>query len=243
MRAGVLLKTSILDTVTNSLIFTGNVHADAGPQTWNIHTSGFSMTTVFMVTALASDETLIHLFDVPGDLKHNIILELVLGSAFNIRFLIYNEAGDDINSGCITSSSDQPLRALNTKYTVTAVYDVVLKVSKIYVNGLLRKTCIPGTNTAVGPRTLQFSRVGQASTINMAKYFNGKMFHLAIYDRSLSAEEVAYHHQTLKGHVAIATIALVESTLYEFQLNYSAINFSRVGLMVCSIHDVFTQSF
>lgn len=241
MRAGVLLKPSVLDTVTNSMIFAGNVHTDAGPHTWNIHTSGFSITTAFMVTALASDETLIHLFNVPGDLKHNIILELSLGSAFNIRFLIFNEAGDDINSGCITS--DQPLRALNTKYTVTAVYDVVLKVSKIYVNGLLRKTCIPGANAAAGPRTLQFSRVGQASSIIMAKYFKGKMFNLAIYDRSLNAEEVAYHHQALKGHVFVATIALVESTLYEFQLNYSAINFSRVGLMVCSIHDVFAQSF
>ena len=77
----------------------------------------------------------------------------------------------------------------------------------------------------------------------MAKYFNGKIFHLAIYDRSLTAEEVVYHHQTIKGHAVVATIALVESTLYEFQLNYSAINFSRVGLMVWSIHDVFTKSF
>ena len=63
--------------------------------------------------------------------------------------------------------------------------------------------------------------------------FIGKLYALAVFDRPLNYQEVMYQHYALKGLVPVATIALVASTLYEFQLNYSAINFSRVGLMVC----------
>lgn len=232
MRAGILLKPSVavVEPASNSMIFTGNILADAGLNIWNIQTAGFSITIAMMVTSMSSAQSLIHLFDSPGNLRHNIVLELVLGSAFNVRFLIYNEVGEEVNSGCVTSSSDQPLRVLNTKYVITATYDVAAKVSKIYVNGLLRKTCAQGANPAAGPRTLKYSYIGYS--FDSAKFFRGKIFKLALYDRSLDVEEVMYQHQYLNGQVALATIALVQSSLYEFQLNYSSVNFSRIALMV-----------
>jgi hypothetical protein len=231
MRAGVLLKSSIVEPVSNSLIFSGNSFvADAGLYTWNIHTSGFSITIALLVTSMSSDQSLIHLFDSPGNLRHSIILELVVGSAFNIRFLIYNEVGNEVNSGCITINSISGPLLLNTKYVITATYDVAAKISKIYVNGLLQKTCPQGVNTAVGPRVLKFSYVG--NTYNPWKYFKGKIFNLALYDRSLNDEEVKFQHQALNRQAAVATIALLGSSLYEFELNYSSVNFSRVSLMV-----------
>ena len=142
----------------------------------------------------------------------------------------YNEENVELNSGCCTSSNEPPLRALNTMYVVTVTFDTAANVGKIYVDGLLRKQCPVGSNAAYGPRTLQFSYLGQSA--HYSKRFIGNLYRLAVYDRSLGVEEIVYQHQTLKSNVAVATIAMVGSTLYEFQLNYSAVNFSRVGLMV-----------
>jgi hypothetical protein len=214
------------------MTFRGFSAADAGPTTWNIHTSGFAITAAVLLKSITGDQTLIHLFNSPATLAFNIILEFVGsgGSGFDIRFLIYNEENEELNSGCSTSSNEQPLRALNTIYVVTVTYDTPTKVSKIYVDGLLRKQCPVSLNAAHGPRTLQFSYLGQSA--HYLKRFIGNLYRLAVFDRSLSVDEVIYQHQTLQSNVAVATIAIVGSTLYEFQLNYSAVNFSRVGLMV-----------
>jgi hypothetical protein len=185
--------------------------------------------------SLAGDQTLIHLFNSPESLAMNILFEFIGqgGSRFDIRFSIYNEENYEVNSGCTTGPSDQPLRALNTLYVITATYDAVTKVSKIYVDGSLRKQCAAGLYAAYGPRALLFSYLGQSS--QLSKKFTGKIFRLAVYDRSLGAEEVVNQHQARKGRVAVATIALVCSSLYEFRMHYSAVNFSRVGLMVCLV--------
>jgi hypothetical protein len=237
MRAGLFmccvpLPGPMVDSATNIMTFRGMSAADAGPATWNIHTSGFAITAAVLLKSITGDQTLIHLFNSPATVAFNIILEFIAsgGSGFDIRFLIYNEENEELNSGCSTSSNDQPLRALNTIYVVTVTYDTVAKIGKIYVDGLLRKQCPVGSNAAHGPRTLQFSYLGQSA--HYSKRFIGNLYRLAVYDRSLSVEEIIYQHQTLKSNVAVATIAMVGSTLYEFQLNYSSVNFSRVGLMV-----------
>jgi hypothetical protein len=223
---------AVFDPTINSVRFQGSTYLDAGSKTWNIHASGFGITASIMIKSMTANQRLVHFFN-SGTNKWSIILEFVKnGGGFDIRFLIYNEPGDEVNSGCMTSSSDQPLRTLNSKYVITASYDVSTRVSKIYVDGLLRKQCSQGANAAVGPRTLQFSFIGKASDSTLV--FIGQVYALAIYDRPLDAQEVVYQHYALKGLVPVATIALVASTLYEFQLNYSAVNFSRVGLMVCS---------
>jgi hypothetical protein len=282
---------------------------DAGSKTWNIHTSGFGITAAFMVKSMTVNQKLIHFFNAGSNLNRSIVLEFVKsGESWDIRFLIYNEINDEVNSGCITSASDQPLRAFNTKYVITATYDVAAKVSKIHVDGLLRKQCSQGTKVAVGPRALQFSYIGTAqkcqdvsigsgsggvkvvvldrkfvcpTSVSKANWldgythadtfniqpnqdtivvtrtdapgqtwgmnlrvkccssdpgdanFIGKLYALAVFDRPVEYQEVMYQHSALKGLVPVATIALLASTLYEFQLNYSAINFSRIGLMVC----------
>ena len=302
---------SVVDSTTNSVRFPGGTYLDAGSKTWNIHTSGFGITAAFMVKSMTVNQKLIHFFNAGSTNNRSIILEFVKsGGSWDIRFLIYNEINDEVNSGCITSASDQPLRAFNTKYVITATYDVAAKVSKIYVDGLLRKQCSQGANAAVGPRALQFSYIGRfwpwpslecqdvtigsggggvkvvaldrkfvcpvsvskANWLGSDSYgdtfniqpdkdtivvtrtdavgsgwgmnlrvkccssdadFIGKLYALAVFDRPLNYQEVMYQHHALKGLVPVATIALVASTLYEFQLNYSAINFSRVGLMVC----------
>jgi ABC-type lipoprotein export system ATPase subunit len=113
--------------------------------------------------SLAGDQTLIHLFNSPESLAMNILFEFIGqgGSRFDIRFSIYNEENYEVNSGCTTGPSDQPLRALNTLYVITATYDAVTKVSKIYVDGSLRKQCAAGLYAAYGPRALLFSYLGQ----------------------------------------------------------------------------------
>jgi hypothetical protein len=238
MRAGLFLA-RLVDSATNSMIFRGTDSADAGSNTWNVHTSGFSITAQVMLNYMTSDQTLLRFFNSTESLKFNIILEFVKSGAagFDIRFLIYNDENDEINSGCTTSPSETLRHSLNTKYIITAAYDAAAKVSKIYVDGLLRKQCPTGVNVALGPRNLKFSYLGRDG-LNVNKYFVGEILRLAIYDRLLVDAQVLNQHQTLKGFVPAASIALVGSSLYEFQMNFSSINFSRVGVMVrfCSTY-------
>jgi hypothetical protein len=236
MRAGLLVHLAppvIIDLATNSMIFRGNNHADAGSNTWNVHTSGFGITAQVMLNHMTGDQTFMRLFNSTESFKFNLILEFVKSgtAGFNIRFLIYNDENDEINSGCTTSPSDTLLSTLNSKYIITATYDAAARISKIFVDGSLRRQCPTGVNVAVGPRNLQYSYLGRDG-LNTNKHFVGKIFRLAMYDRLLGDKEVLHQHHTLKGIVPVASIALVGSSLYEFQMNFSSMNFSHIGLMV-----------
>jgi hypothetical protein len=233
MRAGLQIQTEpLVYPAAKTMNFLGSIHTtgDAGLKTWNTHSSGFSVTAAFSVDAMTGDQSLIHFFNSSETRDYNIVLELVWtgNQSFDIRFYIYNAEIDELNRSC--SMSPQVLGELFSKYVITATYDPFGKVSKIYVDGILRKSCLQGTNAASGPRTLQFSYLGKSST--QMNFFNGKLFFLAVFDRCIGAEEAVDQHQALKGMFPIATIALTASSLYEFELSYSAVSFSRIEMLV-----------
>jgi hypothetical protein len=87
--------------------------------------------------------------------------------------------------------------ALDTWYHVAGVYDAAAQTLDIYVDGMLNNGMLRGTvpNTQHPPMTPVHAQIGNAdpnsSTIGGHHVFHGMLSDVRIYDRALSASEVA----------------------------------------------------
>jgi hypothetical protein len=110
-------------------------------------------------------------------------------SGYIIRFNVGNgTSGLQLSSG-ITPNNDQI-------YYVVGTYDGVNQ--KIYVDGVLQNssTSITGNITYTG--MTEGFLLGQVQGYTAGRYLTGNIYHLQVYNRALSADEIMQNYQSLK---------------------------------------------
>lgn len=97
----------------------------------------------------------------------------------------------------------------NTWYHIVEAYDAPTKTLRIYLNGIPQTPISLGTDTFVSATSL---RIGCARATT--RFFNGSIDEVSIWDRSISATEVAAAYQLGSNGQAVTTL--------QYQVNLSA---------------------
>lgn len=96
-----------------------------------------------------------------------------------------------------TSRDTNTDNVVGTYYCITVVEDGSSK--KVYINGVLDSTFSFITASLSTSEHWQIGRRRFNETSSSQAYLNGSVKHAAIYDRALTAEEVAYNYQYLRN--------------------------------------------
>lgn len=95
----------------------------------------------------------------------------------------------------------------NTWYHYAAVYDGTQTGNanrlKVFINGSQKSLIFDATVPAVGGTTNSTVLLGFQTTINVYRWFNGKIGQCAVYSRALSADEVLQNYDTHKSRFGL----------------------------------------
>jgi chitodextrinase len=133
--------------------------------------------------------------------------------------------GVSSNSTSITQRYSQTVRALNTWYFVTGVYNAAARTLDIYVNGVLDNGTLIGTVPASQFNSSVNVNIGRRSG-GSGYYFSGIIDEIRIYNRALSAAEIVADMNTPVGAAADTQPPTTPASLTATAASGSQINLS-----------------